>query len=126
MACKRWLKVSCLILSMTFVLSSIPLSLRAEEQSIDCFSVDFDLDFEVEANISASWDTHANLEFVITNTGDDTIRNWFLTFDLPYSIEGIWGAQVFETGSGVYTIKNVGWNQDILPENSITFGMTVS
>ena len=126
MACKRWLKVSCLILSMTFVLSSIPLSLRAEEQSIDCFSVDFDLDFEVEANISASWDTHANLEFVITNTGDDTIHNWFLTFDLPYSIEGIWGAQVFETGSGVYTIKNVGWNQDILPENSITFGMTVS
>ena len=85
MACKRWLKVSCLILSMTFVLSSIPLSLRAEEQSIDCFSVDFDLDFEVEANISASWDTHANLEFVITNTGDDTIHNWFLRLESRHS-----------------------------------------
>ena len=124
--CKRWLKVSCLILSMTFVLSSVPLSLRAEEQSIDCFSVDFDLDFEVEANISASWDNYANLEFVATNTCSETIHNWYFTFDLPYTIEGIWGAQVFETGSGVYTIKNSGWNQDILSGNSVTFGMTVA
>ncbi|MCR5057169.1 MAG: cellulose binding domain-containing protein [Clostridiales bacterium] len=123
---ERWLKVSCLILSISFVLSCIPFALRAQGQDAECFSVIEDLDFEVDASISSFWDSHANLEFVITNTGDDTIHNWFLTFDLPYSIEGIWGAQVFETGSGVYTIKNVGWNQDILPENSITFGMTVS
>jgi hypothetical protein len=45
---------------------------------------------------------------------------------LPYIIEGIWGAQVYETAAGVCTIKNVGWNQDISPSETIRFGMTVS
>ena len=31
-----------------------------------------------------------------------------------------------EAGYGVYTIKNVGWNQDIHPGDTLSFGMTVS
>ena len=111
---------------MSFVLSCIPFALRAEDQNVEYFSVTEDLHFEVETNISSFWDSHANLEFVITNTGVKTIHNWYFTFDLPYAIEGIWGAQVFETGYGVYTIKNAGWNQDIQPGDTISFGMTVA
>lgn len=34
---------------------------------------------------------------------------------------------MFESNDdGSYTVKNAGWNQDILPESSVSFGMTVS
>lgn len=126
MLCKRWVRGNCLILSLTIILLCLPLSVMAEEKSPDYYSVSEDLSFEVSASIASSWDNHANLEFVVANTGSETIHNWYFTFDLPYAIEGIWGAQVFESGSGVFTIKNAGWNQDVLPGNSVTFGMTVA
>lgn len=126
MLCKRWIKGNCLALSLAIILLCLPLSVMAEEKSPDYYSVTDTLEYEISASVVSVWDSHANLEFVVTNTGSETIHNWYFTFDLPYTIEGIWGAQVFETGSGVYTIKNAGWNQDILPENSVTFGMTAA
>lgn len=126
MLCKRWIRGNCLILSLTIFLLCFPLSVIAEEKSPDCYSATDTLEYEISASVVSVWDSHANLEYVVTNTGSETIHNWYYTFDLPYSIEGIWGALVFETDSGVCTIKNAGWNQDILPGNSVTFGMTVA
>ncbi|MBO7565465.1 MAG: cellulose binding domain-containing protein [Clostridiales bacterium] len=103
-----------------------PCDLNAIENSSNCYSVDNESEYSVEVYISSVWDSHANLEFVVTNDGSKTIHNWIFTFDLPYVIEGIWGAQVYETATGVCTIKNVGWNQDILPLGTIRFGMTVA
>lgn len=127
MSCNRWLKGLCLALSFTIVLSLFPKKLKADDHTADYYSVDEDCEFEVSSSINSAWGNHANLGFTITNTGDETINNWYFTFDLPYSIENIWGAKVFETdGAGVYTIKNEGWNQDIQPGMSVNFGMTVA
>ncbi len=127
MSCNRWLKGICLALSFTVVLSLFPKKLRANDQTVKCYSVNEDCEFEVSSSINSAWGNHANLDFTITNTGNGIINNWYFTFDLLYSIENIWGAQVFETdGAGVYTIKNAGWNQDILPGQSVNFGMTVA
>ncbi len=123
----RRLKCLCLILSLTIVFACFPVSVLAEENSASFFSVTENLEYTVDVSVVSTWDTYANLEFVITNTGIETIHNWHITFDCPYSIAGIWGAEVFESNSeSVYTFKNAGWNQDILPGNSINFGMTVS
>lgn len=122
----------CAILSLSVFLSCLPRVARAEETEIPCYSVTEGLSYEVSVSISSSWDTHANLEYVLTNTGEETIHNWYLTLDLPYQIEGIWNASVFETngpdqdGKITYTLKNAEWNQDIQPGTSVSFGMTVA
>jgi len=91
------------------------------------YSVSEELQYEASSRIVSSWGNHANLEVSFTNTGSETIHNWFFTFDLPYVIEGAWNAVVFENNNaGVYTFKNAGWNQDILPGATISFGFTVA
>ena len=127
MGCDRWCRVLCFFISLTFVLVSFPFVKRADSEEIEYYSVIEDLQFEVDARIISAWDTHANMEFVVTNTGEETIHNWYFTFEFPNAIEGIWNASVFEsTAAGTYTIHNLGSNQDILPGSSISFGMTVS
>ena len=127
MVSNRWLRVLCFCLSFAIIFACVPSIVRADSQNVPCYSVTDGLQYEVNASIVSAWDTHANLEFVITNTGNESIHNWYYTFDLPYAIEGIWNAYVYDTDiTGVYTIKNAGSNQDILPENSVSFGMTVA
>lgn len=127
MSCNRWLKGICLALSFTIVLSLFPKNLKADDQTSKYYSVNEECEFEVSSSIISSWGNHANLNFTITNTGNEKIDNWYFTFDLSYSIENIWGAEVFETdGAGVYTIKYMGFNQDIQPGQSVNFGMTVA
>ena len=123
----RWLGLLCTVLSLSVILTCFPSISRAEEPDVSYYSVIEDLQFEVDVKIVTSWDIHANLEFAVHNKGTETIHNWYLTFDLPYQIEGIWNAEGFEAdGTGVYTIKNNVWNQDILPGSTVNFGMTVA
>ena len=127
MSYNRWLKGFCFFLSLTIVLSLFPKTLKANDVTVDYYSAIENCEFEVDVSINSAWGNHANLDFTITNTGNEKIDNWYITFDLAYSIENIWGAQFFETnGAGVYTIKNMGFNQDIQPGQSVNFGMTVA
>jgi len=127
MVSNRWLKVLCSFLSFAIIFACVPSVVRADSQNVPCYSVTYGLQYEVNASIVSAWDTHANLEFVIANMGNETIHNWYYTFDLPYDIEGIWNASVYDSDiTGVYTIKNAGSNQDILPGNSVSIGMTVA
>ncbi len=123
----RWRRLLCIFISLAFVFSCAPSVNHADSEEVRCYSVIDNLQFEVCAQIVSSWDTHANLEFVVTNIGSETIHNWFFTFEFPNAIEGIWNASVLETsGTGAYTIRNTGSNQDIHPGNAVGFGMTVS
>ena len=116
-----------MLLSVFLLLSIAPERIFAGHRTSDYYSVIEELEFEVDATVVSAWDSFANLEFHVTNTGTDIIHNWYLTFDLRYDIEGVWGAAVYESDNeGVYTIKNAGWNQDIVPGAAICFGMTVS
>jgi len=123
----RWLRCLCVLLSFSLIGFISPKWLYAEYETVDCFSVTDGLEFNVDASIVSAWDTYANLEFTITNTGTDTIHNWYFTADLGSAIVGIWGAIEYDRdNTGMYTLKNAGWNQDILPGSTISFGMTVS
>lgn len=122
----RFPKFLSSILSLAVVVSFLPRTMRAEKSTNpEYYSVTEGLEYTVQASIDSCWGSYANLRFEITNTGDETIRNWFLTFNLPYSIEGIWNACVFEeNGFGTYTIQNAGWNQDVAAGETVIFGMT--
>lgn len=78
--------------------------------------------FEVKFNIDSQWKGAFNGSITITNTGSKTIDNWELTFESKDDITKIWNAVIVSHESNIYKIKNAGWNQDIEPGKSVSFG----
>ncbi|MCM1186213.1 MAG: cellulose binding domain-containing protein [Lachnoclostridium sp.] len=76
--------------------------------------------------VTAHWNTGFNGEIALTNTTEEAIHNWVVAFDLPYEIENIWNGRIVSYKDGVYTIQNAGYNGDIEPGKSVTFGIYVN
>ncbi len=72
--------------------------------------------------VVAHWNTGFTGEITLTNTTDEVIHNWVVAFDLPYEMRGIWNGVIASCENGVYTIRNAGYNWDIAPGESVTFG----
>ena len=51
--------------------------------------------------------------------------NWCFKYDVNGVITSIWNAQVVDSLDSMYVIKNNGWNYEIEPGKSITYGYTV-
>lgn len=80
--------------------------------------------YEVNFVIDSKWDNGFNATITIRNTGVTPIENWCMSFPLEQEIANIWNASIEETYEDFYVIKNVGWNQDIPVNGSISFGIT--
>lgn len=85
-----------------------------------------DYEYIAEVNSLAQWVGHSNIEITFTNTGDETIHNWYFTFDYNYNIENPYNCFILEHENTLYTIGNNDWNQDILPGESVTIGFTAA
>lgn len=85
-----------------------------------------DYEYNAEANALAQWPGHSNIEITFTNTGDETIHDWYFTFDFNYEIENPYNCYIVEHDGNLYTIGNNDWNQDILPGQTVTIGFTAS
>lgn len=72
--------------------------------------------------VVSHWDTGFSGEITLTNTTDEVIHNWVVAFDLPYEIVNIWNGIIASHENGVYTVQNAGYNWDIEPGESVTFG----
>ena len=81
---------------------------------------------KVDFKVDSQWDNYFNGTISVTNTGTQTIEDWAFTFDLPHEISNVWNAAIIEHQPGVYTVKNLMWNQDIPVGSSISFGFTAS
>lgn len=82
--------------------------------------------YSVDVTVDAQWDGHYNASVVITNTGNVNIENWTLAFHSDDSIDNIWNAVIESQKKQEIRIKNAGWNQDIAPGDSVSFGYTAS
>ena len=60
----------------------------------------------------------------VENISDCPIENWAFVFEYAGNINSIWNAAIDETVENGYVLKNVGWNQDIQPGSSISFGLS--
>ena len=80
--------------------------------------------FKVYFTLSSNWHASYNVTIKLENTGDESIQNWYLGFEYADSITNIWNAEISSNENGYYTIKNVGWNQNIAVGQSIEFGIT--
>lgn len=81
---------------------------------------------KADFKVDSQWDGFFNGTILVTNTGTQPIENWAITFDFPHEISNIWNAAVIEHQPGVYTVKNLVWNQDIPVGGSISFGFTAA
>ncbi|MDD5936012.1 MAG: cellulose binding domain-containing protein [Clostridiales bacterium] len=80
--------------------------------------------FEVRYEVTSSWPGAFNTQLTITNTSDNVIDNWAISFHMPYEITDLWNGMILSNENGIYTIKNCGYNQDINVGESINFGFT--
>lgn len=85
-----------------------------------------DYSFTADIQTTARWSGHANLEITFTNTGNETIHDWYFTFDFNYNIENPYNCYILEHKNDLYTIGNNDWNQDIRPGQSVTVGFTAA
>lgn len=85
-----------------------------------------------EGNIQGTFKVHSHWnagfsgEITLTNTTDEVIHNWVVAFDLPYDIVNMWNGVIDTYEDGVYTVKNSGYNWDIQPGQSVTFGFNAN
>ncbi len=82
--------------------------------------------YDVEYSILNEWDNGQSVEVKITNTGEESILNWAFKYDSDGTIDGIWNAMILENQGDDYLIKNNGWNYEIAPNQSVTFGYTLT
>lgn len=82
--------------------------------------------YKVNYNIKNSWDGNQNIEIVLTNTGSEPLLNWALKYDAHGEIGGLWNGTVYKLDSTKYIVKNAGYNYEILPEQTVTFGYTLT
>lgn len=104
--------------SMTAV---IPVS--AEDNTLRTYLGD---GYEVSYSIKSSWDGNQNIEVTLTNTGSESLLNWALKYDAHGEIGGLWNGTVYDSDSTKYIVKNAGYNYEILPEQAVTFGYTLT
>lgn len=82
--------------------------------------------YEVSYNIKNSWEGNQNIEVTLTNTGSESLLNWALKYDAHSKIGGLWNGSVYDSDSTKYIVKNAGYNYEILPEQTVTFGYTLT
>ncbi len=93
------------------------------ETGITTFSFD---GYDVEYSVKNEWTDGQSIEVKITNTGDEPILNWAFKYDAEGVIDGLWNASVYDSQETSYVIKNIGWNYEIAPDASVSFGYTLS
>ena len=133
----RWLKVLVVLLVISFVFSIIPVKqdsvVRAATfqkrtqdsvlEPIKYRSVEKH-SYKASVRTVSEWSGHANIEISFTNTGKETIHDWYFTFEYIYIIENPNNCSIVEHKDNLYTIANHNWNQDIGPGKTVTVGFT--
>ncbi len=78
--------------------------------------------FSIKYVIEAQWNNEYIGNIIITNTGDQTIENWELSYKSHDVYSNIWNAEISYHAATIYNIKNAGHNQNIKPGESVSFG----
>ena len=83
--------------------------------------------FSVEWRVVSHWEGACNVSVNLHNRSDETIHNWNLSFMSEDEIINPYNAKITSEGSNgnKWTLKNLEYNQDIRPGESIQFGFQV-
>lgn len=83
-------------------------------------------DYSVEFVVNSDWKEAFNGEIRITNNTQYIIRDWQLEFDYDREISQFWTAEIVEHVGEHYVIKNLGYNANIEPAQTISLGFAAA
>lgn len=81
-----------------------------------------DPQYDVKFEIKCSWNKSYCMDVEITNNGDTPINDWILIYDSQDKIDTIWNAEVTYIEDSLCYLSNAGWNKEIKPGETRTFG----
>ena len=85
-----------------------------------------DADYEVSYSVIDDWGTGFKSEVVITNKQLEPLEDWRINFNFGDNIiSKIWDAVILSSDGGRYNIGCADYNQNIAPEQSISFQFLV-
>lgn len=114
-------KLYSLFLAIIFMLNmsaSVPLDVFAEVSS-HTYTYD---SYEVDYAVLNEWEGNQSIQVTIRNTGTESILNWALAYRAGGEVNGLWNA----VSPKENIIKNAGYNYEITPNSSVSFGYTLS
>ncbi|WP_308367747.1 GDSL-type esterase/lipase family protein [Microbulbifer sp. TB1203] len=76
--------------------------------------------------ITNDWGSGFQAEVTVTNDGTTTLSNWTAEFDMPVEIGSIWNGEVQSSDGEHFAIGPAGWNAEIAPGGSTSFGFTAT
>lgn len=78
--------------------------------------------YTVEYAVLNEWEGNQSIQVTIQNTGTESILNWALAYRAGGEVNGLWNA----VSPKENIIKNAGYNYEIEPGQSVSFGYTLS
>lgn len=81
-------------------------------------------DYTINYHLDSDWGSGFVGTITITNDSEQAIEDWRLEFDFDRNITGIWNGLVESHEGNHYVIKNAGYNADIAPGQTVSFGFS--
>ena len=81
--------------------------------------------YTVTYQIGSEWDGNRSVEVSIKNTGEESILNWALKYDVGGEVYNLWNSKVYDSSEEYTVIKNNGYNYEIEPGQSANYGYIV-
>ena len=97
---------------------------------IDTFAAEGDIrvyekdGYTVTYEIVNEWDNSQTVNILLENTGEESILNWALKYDIGGTLIHSWNAVLYESTNEYDIIKNNGYNYEIEPGQTTDFGYT--
>lgn len=108
------------LLVLIMVITGIPFfDVFAQEETTHVYEGD---GYSMVYSVKGSWDNNKNIEIELKNTGSEPIRNWAVKYNAGGVIDNLWNAVIYDNDSENYILKNSGYNSEIAPNTSVTFG----
>lgn len=82
--------------------------------------------YETSLNVVDRWDTGMKAELSVTNTSDEPIEAWELSFDANFTIDNLWDGRILDSADNHYTIASEMWTNPIYSGDSKVIGFTAA
>ncbi|MDE7360316.1 MAG: cellulose binding domain-containing protein [Oscillospiraceae bacterium] len=80
--------------------------------------------YETSFNVVDRWDTGMKAELSVTNTSDEPIEAWTLSFGANFTIDDLWDGRILDSTDNHYTIASEMWTNAISSGDSKVIGFT--
>ncbi len=82
--------------------------------------------YETSLNVVDRWDTGMKAELSVTNTSDQPIEAWELSFDTNFTIDNLWDGRILDSTDNHYTIASEMWTNPIYSGDTKVIGFTAA